>query len=274
LNNINNSKNTLIVERNGPDDKIISICVGGDKKFRTLKSTLQISPTLFDLIERAEQQQEQQENDNNNNDNNDDETTIFIDRDPKHFKTILAYLRNKAEEITYDDHHNHNNDDGANKRNNKNDASRFEDKFKNYYKKHVRLPSSSSDSSSGLVVGELLEDLHIECKYYKLPELCHHLEDSHFIISVINFVRDSSGIPRGSNPFDELKQIYKAIRNISLVGAVASAGTTTMQGITIATATATTTTTTTTTAGAENDNNIILSQIKHYIDVVSIFNNG
>jgi hypothetical protein len=68
-----------------------------------------------------------------------------------------------------------------------------------------------------------------------------------------------------------LKQIYKAIRNISLVGAVASAGTTTMQGITIATATATTTTTT---AGAENDNNIILSQIKHYIDVVSIFNNG
>lgn len=196
------------IERNGPDDMIISVHVGGEE-FKTLKSTLQICPRLWDALERAEKRESFD--------------TIFIDRDPKHFPTILTYLRNKADGITYD-HKNptresDNSDDKTNNHRNKVEVAK--ENLEETYFKHVRLPTSVPANSSNTLADEL-EDLHVEAKYYDLPELLWHLEGSHFLISVVNFLRAGG---RGNtnepkcpthNPFDEIKQIYATVRNGSL----------------------------------------------------------
>mmetsp|Transcript_12442 Transcript_12442/g.19162 ORF Transcript_12442/g.19162 Transcript_12442/m.19162 type:complete len:309 (-) Transcript_12442:121-1047(-) len=75
---------TQIIQRHGPGDKVITLDVGG-KKFQTLRSTISQNKVLYDHVLRAESNLEYAGD------------AVFIDRDPKHFDVILAYLRNRAD---------------------------------------------------------------------------------------------------------------------------------------------------------------------------------
>ncbi|KAL7530128.1 hypothetical protein ACHAWF_003255 [Thalassiosira exigua] len=71
--------------RHGPDDGLVTLNVGG-KTFQTLRSTVAQNAVLMDHVVRAER-------------NSDLGGAVFVDRDPKHFGTILSYLRNKADGV-------------------------------------------------------------------------------------------------------------------------------------------------------------------------------
>lgn len=77
-----------IIQRHGPSDGVIILNVGG-KNFQTLRSTIAQNDVLMDHVVRAETNMEIMGTDH----------AIFIDRDPKHFGMILAYLRNLADGI-------------------------------------------------------------------------------------------------------------------------------------------------------------------------------
>jgi hypothetical protein len=68
-------------------DGVITLNVGG-KNFLTLRSTISQNAVLTQYVTRAEANKELAKE------------AVFIDRDPKHFGTILSYLRNKADGVS------------------------------------------------------------------------------------------------------------------------------------------------------------------------------
>mmetsp|Transcript_42525 Transcript_42525/g.77687 ORF Transcript_42525/g.77687 Transcript_42525/m.77687 type:complete len:236 (+) Transcript_42525:126-833(+) len=79
----------ILIQRHGPSDGVITLNVGG-KNFQTLRSTIAQNEVLMDHVVRAEANPEIITSGDH---------AIFIDRDPKHFGTILDYLRNKADGV-------------------------------------------------------------------------------------------------------------------------------------------------------------------------------
>lgn len=75
------------VGRHGQQDGVVHLNVGG-KLFVSLRSTIQRSPVLARTLERAEVQDSLRVGE-----------AIFVDRDPKHFGTLLNHMRNEAEGI-------------------------------------------------------------------------------------------------------------------------------------------------------------------------------
>jgi BTB/POZ domain len=76
-----------IVERHGQGDGFITLNVGGTE-FYTLRSTVQSNRVLALHVSRAEANREITK-----------DGAVFIDRDPKHFDLVLAYLRNTIENL-------------------------------------------------------------------------------------------------------------------------------------------------------------------------------
>src|SRR5210317_384150 len=74
-----------IIHRHGPNDRVITLNVGG-KQFQTLRSTISQNSVLYAHVLRAESNSEYL-----------GDKIVFIDRDSKHFHVILTYLRNKAD---------------------------------------------------------------------------------------------------------------------------------------------------------------------------------
>jgi hypothetical protein len=75
-----------LITRHGANDGVITLNVGG-KNFLTLRSTISQNAVLSEYVARAEANKELAQE------------AVFIDRDSKHFGTILSYLRNKADGI-------------------------------------------------------------------------------------------------------------------------------------------------------------------------------
>ena len=84
------------------DDRIVTLNVGGMQRFVTFRSTVVQNEVLRHFIERAEKNPTTYMVDNG--------TSVFIDRDPKHFGTILQYLRDRTGQIGDED----DNDDKSN----------------------------------------------------------------------------------------------------------------------------------------------------------------
>lgn len=154
------------VTRHGAGDGVICLDVGG-KHFYTLRSTIASNPVLSDIVTRAEANGELTSHNN----------AIFVDRDPKHFGTILTYLRNKSEGLTF--------------------AKKATFKHKN---QHVQLPQEK----------KLLAELYIEATYFQLDPLkdalCHH---SIFTL----FASMLGGV---GNPFEAVASTAKMMRRAAL----------------------------------------------------------
>ena len=89
-------------EEDDYDDRIVTLNVGGIQRFVTFRSTVVQNKVLRRFIERAEKNPTMYMVDNG--------TSVFIDRDPKHFGTILQYLRDRTGQIGDED----DNDDKSN----------------------------------------------------------------------------------------------------------------------------------------------------------------
>ena len=75
-----------VIQRHGPGDGVVALNVGR-KKVQTLRSTLAQNKVLMEHVLRAKVNAGIMSSGDN---------TVFINRDPKHFGTILEYLRNTA----------------------------------------------------------------------------------------------------------------------------------------------------------------------------------
>lgn len=198
-----NISNNDCVTRRGPDDHIVTVIVG-DKEFKTLKSTLQVSPVLSDLLQRAEEQQQLLQESSTSASTS--STKLFLDRDPKHFPVILQYLRNKVEDVSYNreckSHQNHSSHNWLKAK-----------KKSSQHTKYIRLDTKDADPS-------YLEDLYLEATYYELDELKVQLDHTTFVVRAFQFI---SGGSSSINPFERTKQVVATLRTTSL--AVAGLGT-------------------------------------------------
>lgn len=75
------------IDRHGKGDSCITLNVGGTE-FVTLRSTVESNSVLALHVARAEANKEITK-----------DGAVFIDRDPQHFGFILAYLRNRLEDL-------------------------------------------------------------------------------------------------------------------------------------------------------------------------------
>jgi hypothetical protein len=231
--NEEDDKETEGIERHGINDRIITIHVS-DKIFKTLKSTLQYSPVLWETILRSEEEQKQaQQNQNQNQNQNQKEvvavdSSIFIDRDPKHFSTILTYLRNKAEGISYSSNDVSSSSSSSSGGGGATAAASAIYKLKgkvlaskdksNVYTKYVRLPSGGGDAAE-------LEELFIEAKYYQLNDLQKQLTHCSLAVQAMSFLGvGSNNKNKNNNPFNEVKDMIQNIRNATIM--VVGTGTT------------------------------------------------
>ena len=187
---------STVVPRRGLGDAIVTVTVG-DKKFKTLKSTLQLSPVIWDALLRAEEQQPQQES-----------TNLFLDRDPKHFPTILAYLRNKVDKVSY------NREchpcKPRSKPREQSETAFFQNKH--HHTKYIRIPKDADPAD--------LEDLYLEATYYQLEDLKTQLAHGTFVLRASQVLGGTTTI---TNPFERTKELVKTLRNASV--AVAGMGT-------------------------------------------------
>lgn len=153
------------VVRHGPGDGIICLDVGG-KHFYTLRSTIASNPVLTDIVARAEA----------NGELTSAGHAVFVDRDPKHFHTILTYLRNESEGLSF--------------------TKKTPFKTKHH---RVQLPGDKSQ----------LADLYVEATYFQIEPLkdalCHH---SLFTLA-------ASAVSGGSNPFSTVADGMKSLRRVA-----------------------------------------------------------
>ncbi|GBG23981.1 Hypothetical Protein FCC1311_002002 [Hondaea fermentalgiana] len=119
--------------RHGPGDGVVVLDVGG-KEFRTLRSTIALSPVLAEYVSRAERNQELLNE------------KVFVDRDPTYFGLILNHLRNQAEGLSHSQF-------GLNKVL----SAKKADAFRSY----VQLPSDPKK----------LRDIFMEARHFQIPEL-------------------------------------------------------------------------------------------------------
>lgn len=184
------------VPRRGFDDEIVTVTVS-DQEFKTLKSTLQLSPVIWEALLAAEKQKEDPTS----------PTTVFLDRDPKHFPVILAYLRNKIDDLSY-------NRECGIKPVDK-ESSRVSEVFKrksvgyfaDTYTKYIQLPKDADATE--------LEDLYLEATYYQLEDLQSQLQHGTMTVWALNFFNGEGSIR--TNPFERAKEMIKITRNTSIV---------------------------------------------------------
>ncbi len=188
--------------RRGLDDEIVTITVS-DQDFKTLKSTLQLSPVIWEALLAAEKQKEDPSS----------PTTVFLDRDPKHFPVILAYLRNKVDDLSY------NRECGIKPvtKENAKMSKVFKRKsvgyFNDTYTKHIQLPKDADAT--------MLEDLYMEATYYQLEDLQNQLQHGTMAVWALNLFSGDGSIR--TNPFERAQEFIKITRNTSIV--VAGMGT-------------------------------------------------
>ncbi len=182
------TETTNWLPRRGPDDAIVTVTVG-DKEFKTLKSTLRLSPVIWDAVMSAERNQKHNNNNNNSTTSSTTTTNVFLDRDPKHFPIILAYLRNKVDEVSY---------------------NRECESWKKYTK-YIQIPKNADLSD--------LEDLYLEATYYQLNDLQIQLAHGTFMVrawNVLNGSTTSTSTTTMINPFERTKEFVTTLRNVSL----------------------------------------------------------
>lgn len=145
------------VERHGKGDSCVTLNVGG-KEFVTLRSTVESNSVLALHVARAEANKEITK-----------DGAVFIDRDPQHFGFILAYLRNRLEDL---------------------DASKLSAKTP-----YVSMGSSLTTlhiPKDNKTIGEL----YTEATFYNIAPLKANLCSHSYLASLVGIVNKNA-----SNPF-------------------------------------------------------------------------
>lgn len=162
------------IARHSGADSVVKLNVGG-KEFVTLRSTLQINPVLYEHVLKAEANNEFIKG------------SVFVDRDPAHFGTILQHLRNVADSITLSSTTNR--------------------------KSWLNLLSSSKNEVNIQIPQNRakLRELFIEARYFKIKEL----ED---VLSGYDWYTWLASVINGgaTNPFHSALEAVKLVRRTLL----------------------------------------------------------
>jgi BTB/POZ domain len=176
-----------IISRRGPDDKLIILNVGGTE-FPTLRSTVNSNSVLATHVSQAEANKLLVGS-----------TAVFIDRNPKHFGTILQFLRNRVEfkgkDVTST------NLIGA--------LMPAQEQFAKAY--FIDLPKDE----------KVARELFVEASYYNLTELQQALNSNSWMVGVASVVTGKS-----KNPFEAFNSVIGNARTALLtIGGIAGAAT-------------------------------------------------
>ncbi len=178
-----------IIQRHGPGDKVITLDVGG-KKFQTLRSTIAQNKVLYDHVLRAEANLEYAADNN----------AVFIDRDPKHFGIILAYLRNRADGLV-------GSSDAAattsslvrfgrkQQSNTTNVATSPTSSFK--YTSSIQLPTDST----------LLSEMYIESMHYNIPEMTDLICSRQMLTRIFNLFGSNNPFQLAGSAYANMKRL-------------------------------------------------------------------
>ena len=178
-----------IIQRHGPGDKVITLDVGG-KKFQTLRSTIAQNKVLYDHVLRAEANLEYAADNN----------AVFIDRDPKHFGVILAYLRNRADGLV-------GSSDAAattsslvrfgrkQQSNTTNVATSPTSSFK--YTSSIQLPTDST----------LLSEMYIESMHYNIPEMTDLICSRQMLTRIFNLFGSNNPFQLAGSAYANMKRL-------------------------------------------------------------------
>lgn len=160
------------ISRHGEGDRVITLDVGG-KEFKTLRSTVACNEVLLQHVLRAEE----------NNEFTSGGNAIFIDRDAKHFGLILQYLRNKADNVS----------------------------FQQPLSSIGLVKSKATDSLNLPKEGILLREIFVEATHYNLQDFQDILCRQKILTSFMS----SMG---SSNPFDAASNAAKQFRRALIAG--------------------------------------------------------
>lgn len=157
---------TPIVQRHSPGDGVITLNIGG-KNFQTLRSTIAQNEVLMGHLLRSEA----------NAGETIENHAVFVDRDYKHFGTILEYLRNKADGVYIHPSVaqrlllkklNDSNTESGSAENNCEAVRDNETKQENKSISRTSFIELPTDSKT-------LTELYFESIYYNVPELTEHI---------------------------------------------------------------------------------------------------
>ena len=176
-----------IIKRHGPGDKVITLDVGG-KKFQTLRSTISQNKVLYDHVLRAEANSEYAGD------------AVFIDRDPKHFGVILAYLRNRADGLV-------GSSDAAattssllrfgRKQSNATTTSSTSPPSSFKYTSTIQLPTDST----------LLSEMYIESMHYRIPEMSDLICSRQMLTRIFNLFGSNNPFQLAGSAYANMKRL-------------------------------------------------------------------
>ncbi len=174
---------TNAVQRHGPGDKVITLDVGG-KKFQTLRSTISQNDVLYDHVLRAESNLEYAGD------------AVFIDRDPKHFDVILAYLRNRADGLLV----------GSS------DAAAATSSTLRLGRKQTgTLPSPPSFKYTSTIQlptdSKLLSEMYIESIHYRIPELQDLICSRQVLTRIFNLFGSNNPFTLAGSAYANMKRL-------------------------------------------------------------------
>lgn len=175
---------TNAIQRHGPGDKVITLDVGG-KKFQTLRSTILQNKVLYDHVLRAESNLEYAGD------------AVFIDRDPKHFDVILAYLRNRADGLLI----------GSS------DAAATSSSLLRLGKKQSNtLPSPPSPFNYTSTIqlpsdSKLLSEMYIESIHYQIPEMQDLICSRQVLTRIFNLFGSNNPFQLAGSAYANMKRL-------------------------------------------------------------------
>ncbi|KAL7491223.1 hypothetical protein ACHAWT_000639 [Skeletonema menzelii] len=183
-----NAAITPIIQRHGPGDKVITLDVGG-KKFQTLRSTISQNKVLHDHVLRAEANLEYAGD------------AVFIDRDPKHFGVILAYLRNRADGLA-------GSSDAAATTSS---IIRFGRKQSNTTTSSTSPPSPSSFKYTSTIQlptdSTLLSEMYIESIHYRIPEMSDLICSRQMLTRIFNLFGSNNPFQLAGSAYANMKRL-------------------------------------------------------------------
>jgi hypothetical protein len=187
-----NNTTRPLIKRHGPGDKVITLNVGG-KQFQTLRSTISQNKVLYDHVLRAEANAEYAGANSSSVSN-----SVFIDRDPKHFDLILAYLRNKADGLV-------GSSDAAadttsqilkfGRKQSTSSSSSAPASFK--YTTSIQLPNDS----------KILSEMHLESLHYQIPEMVDLICSRQMLTRIFNLFGSNNPFQLAGLAFANMKRL-------------------------------------------------------------------
>lgn len=185
----------------------------GGTNFTTLRSTVASNAVLADHVKRAEDNNEFLDSGGGNG-GGDGLRSVFVDRDPQHFRFILQYLRNQVEleNLTIAESATLTGTSGT---------PRQMVRLLTSFQVQSFMPHLPSDP-------KVLAELYVEATYYRIAELQDLLRDQSVWTKVTIFLGFTKVAGFQGNPFVSASKLLVQLRTFAVLGTLSVAGTMTM----------------------------------------------